>query len=111
METTKAESVKRSLMIVPTGRSSGTVVPMANHQESLLFALITSFSRSKDRRRGRGLFNWAFLKVLIARWLNLEPSAIQYFKIGTAAASVLSYEYKTTSEPIIKSLNDRTESR
>jgi len=31
-----------------------------------------------------------FLRVLIARWLGLDPSAGRYFKLGTAVLSVLS---------------------
>ncbi len=38
-----------------------------------------------------------FLRVLIARWLGLDPSAGRYFKLGTAAISVLGYDHNSAS--------------
>ncbi len=52
-----------------------------------------------------------FLRVLIARWLGLDPSAGGYFKVGTAALTVLGYDYSSTSEPVIRLLNERPLSR
>lgn len=52
-----------------------------------------------------------FLRVLIARWLGLHPSAGRYFKLGTAAISVLGYDHNRTSEPVIRLLNERPLSR
>ena len=48
-----------------------------------------------------------FLRVLIARWLGLDPSAGRYFKLGTAALSVLSCDHNNVSEPAIRLLNER----
>ena len=48
-----------------------------------------------------------FLRVLIARWLGLDPSAGRYFKLGTAAISVLGYDHNSASEPVIRLLNER----
>ena len=50
-----------------------------------------------------------FLRTLAARWLGLDPSAGQYFLLGTSAISILSYEHDLT-EPAIRRWND-TESR
>jgi len=48
-----------------------------------------------------------FLRVFIARWLGLDPSAGRYFKLGTAAISVLGYDHNSASEPVIRLLNER----
>ena len=48
-----------------------------------------------------------FLRVLIARWLGLDPSAGRYFKLGTAALSVLTCDHSNVSEPAIRLLNER----
>lgn len=47
-----------------------------------------------------------FLRVLIARWLDLDPSAGQYFKLGTGAVSVLGYDHDNLREPVIRLLNE-----
>jgi probable phosphoglycerate mutase len=47
-----------------------------------------------------------FLRVLIARWLGLAPSGGCYFKLGTAALSVLGYDHSNQAEPVIRLLND-----
>jgi probable phosphoglycerate mutase len=46
-----------------------------------------------------------FLHLLAARWLGLEPAAGRYFFLGTAALSILSYEYDR-NEPVISLWND-----
>jgi probable phosphoglycerate mutase len=47
-----------------------------------------------------------FLRVLIARWLGLNPSAGGYFKLGTATLTVLGYDHNSTDEPVIRLLNE-----
>ena len=47
-----------------------------------------------------------FLRVLIARWLGLDPSAGRYFKLGTGALSVLSCDHNNGGEPVIRLLNE-----
>lgn len=46
-----------------------------------------------------------FLRVLVARWLGLEPQAGKYFLLSTASLSALSYEHDLT-QPVIKFWND-----
>jgi broad specificity phosphatase PhoE len=48
-----------------------------------------------------------FLRVLMARWLGLDPGAGRYFKFGTAAVSILGYDHDNTKEPVIRLLNER----
>ena len=48
-----------------------------------------------------------FLRVLIARWLGLNPSAGGYFKLGTATLTVLGYDHNSIDEPVIRLLNER----
>ena len=48
-----------------------------------------------------------FLRVLTARWLGLDASPRRYFKLGTAALSVLSCDHCNVSEPAIRLLNER----
>ena len=47
-----------------------------------------------------------FLRVLIARWLGLDPSGGRYFKLGTAALSILGYDHNSRAEPVIRLLNE-----
>ena len=47
-----------------------------------------------------------FLRVLIARWLGLNPSAGGYFKLGTATLTVLGYDHNSIDEPVIRLLNE-----
>ena len=47
-----------------------------------------------------------FLRVLIARWLGLEPSAGSFFKLGTAALSILGHDHNSKTEPVIRLLNE-----
>ena len=46
------------------------------------------------------------LRVLMARWLGLEPSGGRYFKLGTATLSILSYYHKNRGEPMLRLLNE-----
>ena len=47
-----------------------------------------------------------FLRVLMARWLGLEPSGGRYFKLGTATLSVIGYDHSSRAEPLIRLLNE-----
>jgi broad specificity phosphatase PhoE len=47
-----------------------------------------------------------FLRVLMARWLGLEPSGGRYFKLGTATLSVIGYDHNNRVEPLIRLLNE-----
>lgn len=46
-----------------------------------------------------------FLRMLVARWLGLEPAAGRFFLLSTASLSELSYEHDLT-EPAIRFWND-----
>jgi probable phosphoglycerate mutase len=46
-----------------------------------------------------------FLRVLTARWLRLDASGGRYFKVGTAALSILGYDHNNRAEPVIRLLN------
>ena len=46
------------------------------------------------------------LRVLIARWLSLEPSRGGYFKLGTATLSILGYDHNNRDEPVMRLLNE-----
>ena len=46
------------------------------------------------------------LRVLIARWLGLEPSGGGYFKLGTATLSVLGYDHNNRAEPVVQLMNE-----
>lgn len=45
------------------------------------------------------------LRVLIARWLGLEPLCGRYFKLSTATLSILGYDHNNQSEPVIRLFN------
>jgi broad specificity phosphatase PhoE len=47
-----------------------------------------------------------FLRVLMARWLSLEPSGGRYFKLGTATLSVIGYDHNNRAEPLIRLSNE-----
>ena len=46
------------------------------------------------------------LRVLMARWLGLEPSGGRYFRLGTAALSILGYDHGNWEEPVLRLLNE-----
>jgi broad specificity phosphatase PhoE len=46
------------------------------------------------------------LRVLIARWLGLEPSGGRYFKLGTAAVTILGFDHNNPGEPVLRLLNE-----
>ena len=46
------------------------------------------------------------LRVLIARWLGLEPSGGRYFKLGTASITILSFDHNNRGEPLLRLLNE-----
>jgi broad specificity phosphatase PhoE len=46
------------------------------------------------------------LRVLMARWLGLEPSGGRYFKLGTATLSVIGHDHNNRAEPVIRLLNE-----
>ena len=46
------------------------------------------------------------LRVLMARWLGLEPSGGRYFRLGTAALSILGYDHGSREEPVLRLLNE-----
>ncbi len=48
-----------------------------------------------------------FLRVLIARWLGFDASVGRYFKLGTGGLTVLGYDHESTSEPMIRLLNEQ----
>lgn len=48
-----------------------------------------------------------FLRVLIARWLGVDASAGRYFKLGTGGLTILGYDHDSTSEPVIRLLNEQ----
>jgi probable phosphoglycerate mutase len=46
-----------------------------------------------------------FLRMLVTRWLGLEPAAGRFFMLGTAAMSVVGY-YRSINDPVIHHWND-----
>jgi broad specificity phosphatase PhoE len=46
------------------------------------------------------------LRVLMARWLGLEPWGGRYFRLGTAALSILGYDHGNRDEPVLRLLNE-----
>jgi probable phosphoglycerate mutase len=46
-----------------------------------------------------------FLRVLAARWCDMEASAGRHFLLGTAALSILGYEHDLT-QPVLRLWND-----
>ena len=81
----------------PNGESPTDVAVRADHV----------ISRIRTINSNVALFSSGhFLRVLIARWLSLDPSAGQYFKLGTGAVSVLSCDHNNVTEPVIRLLNE-----
>jgi len=81
----------------PNGESPGDVVARADRFLSRIRAIhgkVAVFSSGH------------FLRVLIARWLGLDPSAGRYFKLGTATLTVLGYDHNSIDEPVIRLLNE-----
>jgi probable phosphoglycerate mutase len=46
------------------------------------------------------------LRVLVARWLGLEPSGGRYFRLGTSALSILGFDHGKRDEPVLRLLNE-----
>jgi broad specificity phosphatase PhoE len=46
-----------------------------------------------------------FIRVLVTRWLGLEPAAGRFFMLGTASLSIVGY-YRSIHEPVIHGWND-----
>jgi broad specificity phosphatase PhoE len=46
------------------------------------------------------------LRVLAARFLGLEPSGGKYFTLSTASVSMLGFENKNVSQPVVRLWND-----
>jgi probable phosphoglycerate mutase len=46
------------------------------------------------------------LRVLMARWLGLEPSGGRYFRLGTATLSILGFDHGNRDEPVLRLLNE-----
>ena len=46
------------------------------------------------------------LRVLVARWLGLEPAAGSCFLLGTASLSILDHEHNNPAEPVIRLWNE-----
>jgi broad specificity phosphatase PhoE len=46
------------------------------------------------------------LRVIISRWLALEPSGGRYFKLGTATLTILGFDHHNRSEPVLRLLNE-----
>lgn len=46
------------------------------------------------------------LRVLIARWIGLEPAGGRYFKLSTAALTILGYDHNNRGEPVLRLLNE-----
>jgi broad specificity phosphatase PhoE len=46
------------------------------------------------------------LRVLIARWLGLEPFGGRYFKLGTAALTILGFDHNNRGEPVLRLFNE-----
>jgi probable phosphoglycerate mutase len=47
-----------------------------------------------------------FLRVLAARWIELDPSGARHFVLSTAAVSIFGYEHSKLTEPVIQLWND-----
>jgi broad specificity phosphatase PhoE len=47
-----------------------------------------------------------FLRTLIARWIGLPPSGGGFFKLGTAALSILGFDHEKETEPVIRVVNE-----
>ncbi len=47
-----------------------------------------------------------FLRVLAARWIELDPSGGRRFVLSTAAVSIFGYEHNKLTEPVIQLWND-----
>jgi broad specificity phosphatase PhoE len=46
------------------------------------------------------------LRVLVARWLGLQPAGGRYFRLGTAALTILGYDHGNRDEPVLRLLNE-----
>ena len=82
----------------PNGESPADVAARADH----------FISRIRKATGNVAVFSSGhFLRVLIARWLGFDASVGRYFKLGTGGLTVLGYDHESTSEPVIRLLNEQ----
>jgi hypothetical protein len=108
MAITKERNARRFRPNAPLGLFFETVVPMVNHQRISSPEPIDFFPGFERYTENVAVFSSGhFLRVLLARWLGLDPSVGRYFKLGTATLTVLGYDHNSIDEPVIRLLNER----
>jgi probable phosphoglycerate mutase len=81
----------------PNGESPADVGIRADHAISRIYQVegnVLVFSRGH------------ILRVLIARWLGLEPFQGRFFKLGTATLSILGHDHSNRDEPVLRLFNE-----